>query len=188
MHCNKPNITYLLVPGPRVSSWLQICLSYWGCNFETWQVIFELERRLSFDKQLCIITNMLFNLDCARVQGDRKDMMASPEMVKIRTRAPSLHWRHNECDGISNHRRLDCLLNLLFGRRSKKTSKLRVTGICEGNSPVTINLKCMMSEICKSVAVIRMTCKLGRVHKVQITTETTQLHTWLCHVVIFKEI
>ena len=43
----------------------------------------------------------------------------------------------NEHDGHSNHRRLDCLLNRLFRRRSKKTSQLRVTGLCEGNSPVT---------------------------------------------------
>ena len=33
--------------------------------------------------------------------------------------------------------RLDCLLNRLFRRRSKKTSKLRVTGLCKGNLPVT---------------------------------------------------
>ena len=46
-------------------------------------------------------------------------------------------WRHNECDGVSNHQTHDCLLNCLFRRRSKKTSKLRVTGLCEGNSPVT---------------------------------------------------
>ena len=26
----------------------------------------------------------------------------------------SLQWRHNERDGVSNHRRLDCLLNHLF--------------------------------------------------------------------------
>ena len=30
-----------------------------------------------------------------------------------------------------------CLLNGLFRRRSKKTSKLRVTGLCARNSPVT---------------------------------------------------
>ena len=30
-----------------------------------------------------------------------------------------------------------CLLNRLFGRRSKKASKLRVTVLCAGNSPVT---------------------------------------------------
>ena len=49
----------------------------------------------------------------------------------------SLQWRHNERDGVSNHRCLDGLLNRLFRRRSKKTSKLRVTGLCERNSPVT---------------------------------------------------
>ena len=30
-----------------------------------------------------------------------------------------------------------CLLNCFFERRSKKAPKLRVTGLCEGNSPVT---------------------------------------------------
>ena len=49
----------------------------------------------------------------------------------------ALQWRHNERDGISNHRRLDCLLNRFIKRSSRKTSKLRVTGLCEGNSPVT---------------------------------------------------
>ena len=49
----------------------------------------------------------------------------------------SLQWRHNERDGVSNHQPHDCLLNRLFGRRSKKTSKLRVTGLCAGNSPGT---------------------------------------------------
>ena len=36
-----------------------------------------------------------------------------------------------------NHQPHDCLLNCLFSRRSKKTSKLRVIGLCEGNSQVT---------------------------------------------------
>ena len=48
-----------------------------------------------------------------------------------------LRWRHNKRYGVSNHQRLDGLLNRLFRRRSKKTSKLCVTGLCEGNSPVT---------------------------------------------------
>ena len=34
-----------------------------------------------------------------------------------------LLWRHNECDGASKHRRLHCLPNRLFRRRSKKTLK-----------------------------------------------------------------
>ena len=48
-----------------------------------------------------------------------------------------LLWHHSERDGVSNNRRLDSLFNLLSSRRSKKTSKLRVTGLCEGNSSVT---------------------------------------------------
>ena len=47
----------------------------------------------------------------------------------------SLQWRHNGRDIVSNHQPHDCLLNGLFRRRSKKTSKLRVTGLCAGNSP-----------------------------------------------------
>ena len=49
----------------------------------------------------------------------------------------SLWWRHNGRDGLSNHQPRDCLLNRLFGRRSKKTSKLRFTGLCAGNSAGT---------------------------------------------------
>ena len=49
----------------------------------------------------------------------------------------ALLWRHNELDGVSNHQPHNCLLNHLFRRRLNKTSKLRITGLCEGNSPVT---------------------------------------------------
>ena len=49
----------------------------------------------------------------------------------------SLQWRHNGRDDVSDHQRHDCLLSRLFRRRSKETSKLRVTGLCAGNSPVT---------------------------------------------------
>ena len=49
----------------------------------------------------------------------------------------TLQWRHNKHDSVSNHQPNDCLLNRLFRRRSKKTSKLRVTGLCAWNSPVT---------------------------------------------------
>ena len=49
----------------------------------------------------------------------------------------SLRWRHNERDGVSSHQPHDCLLKRLFRRRSKETSKFRVTGLCVGNSSVT---------------------------------------------------
>ena len=51
----------------------------------------------------------------------------------------SLHWRHNDHNGISNHQPRSCLLNCLFRRRSKKTSKLCITGLCVGNSPGPMN-------------------------------------------------
>ena len=44
--------------------------------------------------------------------------------------ACALRWRHNDHDGVSNR---------LFRRRWKKTSKLRVTGLCAGNSPGPLN-------------------------------------------------
>ena len=49
----------------------------------------------------------------------------------------AFQWRHHERDGVSNHRRLDCLLIRLFRCRSKKAPKLHVAGLCKGNSPVT---------------------------------------------------
>ena len=51
-----------------------------------------------------------------------------------------LRWRHNGRDSVSNHQPHGCLLNRLLRRRSKKTSKLRVTGLCAGNSPGTAEM------------------------------------------------
>ena len=53
--------------------------------------------------------------------------------------AHTLHWRHNERDSVSNHQLHGCLLNRLFRRRSKKTPKLHVTGLCVGTSPGPVN-------------------------------------------------
>ena len=50
-----------------------------------------------------------------------------------------LRWRHNGCDSVSNHQPRECLLRRLIRRTSKKTSKLRVTGLCVGNSPGPVN-------------------------------------------------
>ena len=49
----------------------------------------------------------------------------------------TLQWRHNGCGSVSNHQPHDCLLNRIFRRRSKKMSRLRVTGLCAENSPRT---------------------------------------------------
>ena len=64
-----------------------------------------------------------------------KAITSMTDIAGCLTTCELLQWRHNEHDGVSNHQPHDCLLNSLFRRRLKKTSKLRVTGLCEGNSP-----------------------------------------------------
>ena len=65
---------------------------------------------------------------------------------------PSL-WRHNGCESVSNHQPHDCLLNRLFRRRSKKTSKLRVTGPCARNSPETGEFPAQMASNAENVSI-----------------------------------
>ena len=63
-----------------------------------------------------------------------------------------LQWRHNGHDGVSIHQPLDCLLKRLFRRRSKKTSKLRLTGLCAWNSPVTGEFPAQMASNAENVS------------------------------------
>ena len=46
-----------------------------------------------------------------------------------------------------------CLLNSLFRRRSKKTSKLRVTGLCAGNSPGTGEFPAQMASNAENASI-----------------------------------
>ena len=65
----------------------------------------------------------------------------------------TLQWRHNEHDSVSHHQPHDCLLNRLFRRRSKKISKLRVTGLCAGNSPGTGEFPAQMASYAENVSI-----------------------------------
>ena len=64
-----------------------------------------------------------------------------------------LQWRHSGRDSVSNHQPHDCLLNHLLRRRSKKTSKLRVTGLCERNSPGTGEFPAQMASNTENVSI-----------------------------------
>ena len=66
---------------------------------------------------------------------------------------PALRWRHNDHAGVSNHQPPGCLLNRLFRRKSKKTSKLRVTGLCAGNSPGTGEFSAQMASYAENVSI-----------------------------------
>ena len=48
-----------------------------------------------------------------------------------------LQWRHNERVGVSDHQPTIVYLTVYSKHRWKKTSKLSVTGLRAGNSPVT---------------------------------------------------
>ena len=65
----------------------------------------------------------------------------------------TLWWHHNGCNSISNHQPHDCLLSRLYRRRSKKTSKLRVTGLCVGNSPGTGEFPPQMASNAENVSI-----------------------------------
>ena len=65
----------------------------------------------------------------------------------------SLRWRHNEPDSVSNHQHHDYLLKRLFRRRSKKTSKLRVTGLCAENSPEAGEFPAQMARCAENVSI-----------------------------------
>ena len=65
----------------------------------------------------------------------------------------SLHWRHNGRDRVSNHQPHDCLLIKYSDEDKKKTSKLRVTGTCAGNSSVTGEFPAQMASKAENVSI-----------------------------------
>ena len=83
------------------------------------------------------------------------NVMGHISHVNYNRGAPSvaLQWRHNGRYSFSNHQPHDCLLNCLFRRRSKKTSKLRVTGLFAGNSPVTGEFPAQMVSYAENVSI-----------------------------------
>ena len=67
--------------------------------------------------------------------------------------ADTLQWRHNGRGSVSNHQPHYRLLNRKFRRRSKKTSKLRVTRLCAGNSPATGEFPAQMASNAENVSI-----------------------------------
>ena len=65
----------------------------------------------------------------------------------------ALQWRHNGRHSGSNHQPHDCFLSRLFRRRSKKTWKLRGTGLCAGNSPGTGEFPAQMASNAENVSI-----------------------------------
>ena len=106
--------------------------------------------------------------------------MWSMEKFEFPGLEPSLLLRHNGRDGVSNHQPHDCLLNLPFRRRSKKTPKLRVTGLCGGNSPETGEFPAQRASNAENVSI------WWRHHVLHVCPGITnvwfnvQLSKWIC--------
>ena len=84
----------------------------------------------------------------------------------------SLQWRHNELDSVSNNQHHDCFLNRLCRQKSKKTSKLRVTGLCARNSPEAGEFPAQMASNAENVSI------WWRHHVRHILSIFTKLMTW----------
>ena len=85
------------------------------------------------NKTACILIGKLimhacFALLCFLGSGAHSTKSLSAHNLNLVKSA--LQWRHNGHDGVLNHQPHHCLLYRLFRCRSKKTSKLRVTGLC----------------------------------------------------------
>ena len=89
----------------------------------------------------CPVLETVFRITGPFMRGIHRSPLSSPHKGPIMQWSwrevsliwNSLQWCHNQRDDVPNHQRLDCLLDCLFRRRSKKTSKLCVTDLCEGN-------------------------------------------------------
>ena len=88
-------------------------------------------------------------MDCEHLQW----YILSTNRTLIKRSLFPLHSRHNGHGNVSNRQLRHYLLNRLFRRRSKKTSKLRVTGLCAGNSSVTGEFPAQMASCAENVSI-----------------------------------
>ena len=72
-----------------------------------------------------------------RIQDQQFILVVNKTYSRLVGGITTLQWRHNGRGDVSNYQHLECLFNSLFRRRSQKISKLPVTDLCDGNSPVT---------------------------------------------------
>ena len=102
----------------------------------------------ALEKVVCKTAAIYLGLNVLTTSQYLKLLWPSPRIDKSVTRqmisfcyitvtSHLLQWRHNERNGVSNHRRIDCSLKRLYRRRSKKTSKYHAYGFCERNPSVT---------------------------------------------------
>ena len=129
--------------------------SIWQCLYTTWNDVSQ----NSLNWQAIVKITVRYSATCHK-QNLSKIQKKCFVYTQIQMTLPArtkaifpLQWRHNEHVGVSNHQPPECLRNSLFRHRSKKTSKLRVTGLCVGNLPVTGEFPAQMASNAKKVPI-----------------------------------
>ena len=122
---------------------------YLASPFICWQLVIHVSRKIilgtwqmcpygtnspPFHNPLCIFSGRYCQVTITMVWPGTPEAWATRYVILVDN---ILQWRHNEHDGVSNLQPHDCLINRLLRRRSKKTPKPRVTGLCAGNASVT---------------------------------------------------
>ena len=132
-----------VLPGKTQRGWLAVCVSNRFIDhdvIEIWWYNFD----QSHYRQL-IATQLKYAV-----------MQLWPITLWVMYPDIKLQWLHCGRDGIQiTSLMIVCLLNCLIRRRSKKTSKLRVTGLCAGNSPVTGEFPAQMASSAENVSIWR---------------------------------
>ena len=143
--CTKPSI-YI-----KVSGNMQMWLSHGHGDRHQWNPEHNISHRLySGDEQLYL--DEFNKMDCFvfdHHQGEYLVLFNAINQIFYFT----LQWRHDDRDGVPNHQPYDCLLTRLFRRRSKNTSKSRVTGFCGGNSSMTGEFPAQGSSNAENVSI-----------------------------------
>ena len=118
---------------------LKELLDYYSCFF------YYTRRTLTTFHNIETFTECILAYAIARFQNEYHDWLTSNNFSAFCYTSQhqkgkliaGLFVHYSDDIGVPNHWRLDCLLNRLFTRRSRKTLNLRVTGLCEGNQPVS---------------------------------------------------
>ena len=136
----------LMLPGSRGGVKLEQLVKNKREHFETWRKWLMCCRRIF---QLCFLDwKFCMMIKCHEIYH----FSTNRHWVKQCFFLP-LRWRHNDHADVSNHQPHGCLLNRLFRRKSKKTSKLRVTGHCAGNSPGTGEFPAQMASYAENISI-----------------------------------
>ena len=132
----------------HIDNWTPVNIFQWNLKWNTKRFIQENVFENAVWKRVAILSGP----QCVNIAKTSHIEQRYTSNVHIN----ALQWRYNEHDGVSNHQSChycDWLLNRLSRLRWKKTSKLRVTFLCEGNSPVTSEFPAQSAGNAENVSV-----------------------------------